>query len=292
MMKVIRLSVVVLVLLLTLTIVVHAQEGQPAETATAGDVAVLLAPLVAAAAAIERIIEMLFDCVESWVNIFGTFLGVTVKYIKWAREEVNRCRTAVVDATPAERSAAERALENAEQRLEDWLKTEPYPSIKRALSVVLGIALGVFVALLGKLQIFKLLGINLVGLDGQLLTTVDIWVTGFIIGTGSAPVHSLIGILQNTKDAIDQARALAQGRSYEAVRKYKADGAAEALNAFIARLETEAAKTPEAMEKGKAAKTPEATDKAAMQKVIKALREAAPPRSTVEMERQARWMLR
>jgi hypothetical protein len=49
------------------------------------------------------------------------------------------------------------------------------------------------------------------------LATMDVAITGVVIGTGSAPVHSLIGILQNTKEAIDQVRALAQGRSIAAI---------------------------------------------------------------------------
>ena len=53
----------------------------------------------------------------------------------------------------------------------------------------------------------------------SLVTTIDIVITGVVIGTGSAPVHSLIGILQNTKGAIDQLRALAQGRPIAAIRE-------------------------------------------------------------------------
>jgi hypothetical protein len=42
-------------------------------------------------------------------------------------------------------------------------------------------------------------------------------VTGLVIGTGSAPVHSLIGLLQNTRDAVDQARALWSGKAIKEV---------------------------------------------------------------------------
>ena len=41
----------------------------------------------------------------------------------------------------------------------------------------------------------------------------DKLVTGLLIGTGSAPMHSLIGLLQNTKDAVDSARALWKGEA-------------------------------------------------------------------------------
>jgi hypothetical protein len=44
---------------------------------------------------------------------------------------------------------------------------------------------------------FALLGI------GTVPAKFDILITGLIIGTGSSPVHSLIGILQQGKDALD-----------------------------------------------------------------------------------------
>jgi hypothetical protein len=224
--KVIRLTIVVLLLLLTLTIVVQAQEGQPAETTTSsGQIAMLLAPLVAAATAIERMIEMGFSWFESLVVSASNFLNVGGEYVKWARDQVNACRTTLLHAPPADVSAAEQALHDAQQRLKEWVTSEPYTSIKRGLAVLFGIILGLIVAWVSKLQMFKLLGVNLVTLNGaannpalaQFLTTVDVLVTGLIIGTGSAPVHSLIGILQKSKDAIDEARALSRARSVEIV---------------------------------------------------------------------------
>lgn len=255
--RVVRLSVVVLLLLLTLTIVVHAQDAQPAEAATGGDVALLLAPLVAAATAIERMIEMGFSWFESLVISAGTFLNVGGSYVKWAREQVNACRQALLNAPAAGISAAEEALHDAEQRLKQWVESEPYLGIKRGLSVLIGIILGIIVASVSRLQMFKLLGVNLITLNNaennlalaQVLTSVDILVTGLIIGTGSAPVHSLIGILQKSKDAIDEARALARARSLATLSGFLESGA-----------------------------------------VTKARGAAAPP-STLEMERRARRML-
>ncbi len=223
--KILRLGVVVLFLLLTLTIVVHAQGEEPTEGATSGEVALLLAPLVAAATAIERVIEMGFSWFESLVISASNFLNVGGTYVEWARKQVNKCRAALLNAPESEISAAEQALHDAEQRLKQWVESEPYVTIKRGLAVLFGIVLGVVVAWLSKLQMFKLLGINLIAMNdagsnaslAQFLTSVDITVTGLIIGTGSAPVHSLIGILQKSKDAIDEARALARARSWEAM---------------------------------------------------------------------------
>lgn len=223
--RVVRLSVVALLLLLTLTIAVHAEDGQAATEASAGDVALKLAPLVAAATAIERMIEMGFSWFESLVISASTFLNVGGSYVKWAREQVKRCRNALLNAAHDDISAAEEALRDAEQRLKQWVESEPYLSIKRGLSVLIGIILGIIVAWVSKLQMFKLLGIDLIALNeaqgnavlGQFLTHVDVVVTGLVVGTGSAPVHSLIGILQKSKEAIDEARALARAKSLQAV---------------------------------------------------------------------------
>ena len=43
-------------------------------------------------------------------------------------------------------------------------------------------------------------------------------ITGLVIGTGSAPVHSLIGLIQNTKDAVDGARAMWDGRAFADIK--------------------------------------------------------------------------
>jgi hypothetical protein len=201
--------------------------------ATTGDegtatvsVALALTPLVAAATAIERVIEMLFNGYESLVLSIGGFAGLGGSYVKWAREQVSRYRNALISASSeSEVSRLEELLLDAQQRLKDSLKAEPYVSLKRAFAVLLGIALGLVAAFTTRLQMFRLLGVDLSAMGAttatttlsSLGTTMDMAITGVVIGTGSAPVHSFIGILQNTKDAIDQVRALAQGRSIAAI---------------------------------------------------------------------------
>ena len=189
-------------------------------------VALALAPLVAAATAIERVIEMVFNWYESLVLSIGGAAGLGGSYVKWAREQVSRYRNALISASSeSEISRLEELLLDAQQRLKDSLKSEPYVSVKRAVAVLLGILLGVVAAFLTRLQMFRLLGIDLSAMNAvsgtpivsSLVSTMDIAITGVVIGTGSAPVHSLLGILANTKDAIDQLRALAQGRSIAAI---------------------------------------------------------------------------
>jgi hypothetical protein len=47
---------------------------------------------------------------------------------------------------------------------------------------------------------FALLGI------GTIPARFDVFITGLVIGSGSYPVHSLVGILQQGKDALDSAK--------------------------------------------------------------------------------------
>lgn len=248
-----RITVLVLLLLLALAVTAHASNGETTnEGPTNGQVALILAPLLAAATVIERVIEMGFSWFESIVISASTFLRLGGSYIQWAREQVEAARKALLSTSPtnpAAITAAEEALHNAEQRLKDWVQGEPYVSVKRGLSVLIGIILGIVVAWISRLQMFKMLGVNLISLSAaeanpalaQFLTSVDIFVTGLVIGTGSAPVHSLIGILQKSKEAIDQARALARARSYQALADFLANYAppSKAPGAAPSALETE-----------------------------------------------------
>jgi len=143
-------------------------------TATGGEVQALLLPLIAAATVVERLIEVIFDWYESAVMQLSKFPGLASEYVAWTQ------------------------------------KNPQYLSIKRAYSMILGFVFGLIIAFsVEGLAVFQLLGMNLSG--G--LTWVDRLVTGLLIGTGSAPMHSLIGLLQNTKDAVDSARALWKGEA-------------------------------------------------------------------------------
>jgi hypothetical protein len=61
--------------------------------------------------------------------------------------------------------------------------------------------IGTFVAVIGQLQLFAMLGV------GGVPARVDVFITGLVIGSGSYPVHSLVGILQQTKDTLAGVRA-------------------------------------------------------------------------------------
>ena len=106
---------------------------------------------------------------------------------------------------------AEEKLAQAKVRLREYLESDSYRSRKCAWSLIFGIVLGWIVAFMSQLRMFGLLGIKLPW------PRIDMLVTGLVIGTGSAPVHSLIGLLQNTKDAMNEARALWRGKAYSEI---------------------------------------------------------------------------
>jgi hypothetical protein len=88
-------------------------------------------------------------------------------------------------------------LKAAEDKLAGATSSDDYRSAKAAATIVLGLMLGVVVAAVGQIQMFALLGI------GAVPAKFDVLITGLVIGSGSYPVHSLVGILQQGKDALD-----------------------------------------------------------------------------------------
>jgi hypothetical protein len=83
-----------------------------------------------------------------------------------------------------------------ERKLSQASSSPDYVSAKAAASVVLGLMLGVIVATVGQIKMFALLGI-------AMPARIDVFATGIVIGSGSYPVHSLVGILQQGRDALD-----------------------------------------------------------------------------------------
>jgi hypothetical protein len=217
------------------------------------DLSIVLAPIIAAAAGVERMLETIFNVVEgSWKTLVA-YLGYGFRWLKSAEVEVSEARewlshtAAIYNSTSAQYNAemtglmklaadpnnqklavtnlspeisqkmgvlaqeaagktelmrqlmltAQERLSAAESKLGGITDSEGYKSSKAAVSIVLGLMLGVIVAAVGQLQMFALLGIKLVP------ERIDVLITGLIIGSGSYPVHSLVGILQQGKNALD-----------------------------------------------------------------------------------------
>ena len=222
--RLLLVTVLVLAFSLVFTGVAFAADGDDVAVST-GEVALVLAPLVAAATAIERFLEMMFDWYESLVLSASDFFGKGKGYVHWAKDQVKELQKTLLQssssADPGALGKAEDALAAAQGRLVGFLKSPFYTSRKRVISLLAGIVLGVIVAFTAKLQMLAMIAGLFGGSGGtgtgSVLTEagqgVDMVLTGLIIGTGSAPVHAFIGLLQNTKDAVDKARALWAGNA-------------------------------------------------------------------------------
>lgn len=213
------------------------------------DMFVVLAPVIAAAAGVERLLESTFNTVESVWRTVVAYLGYGMRWLKSAETEVDEARQwlqsagalyngtlavynekmkqmlaeanvagailALPDQIAAQLEAwkkeadektaaaklllqdAQKRLDEAEKKLASLTDSPDYKSAKAAASVVLGLMIGVVVAGVGQMQMFALLGVD------AMPPNIDVLITGLIIGSGSYPVHSLVGILQQGKNALD-----------------------------------------------------------------------------------------
>ncbi len=207
-------------------------ETEAAKLDPAVSLAFVLAPVLAAAAGVERTLETTFNMIEnSWKSLIA-YLGKGMRWLNAAELEVSDARQLLADVSErynrelrsmkisdnmsasdlstemqkriseakAMLALAQDRLNDAETNLANVTSSDSYRSAKAAASIALGLILGVIVAALGKLQMFAMLGVD--GVPAR----VDVFITGLVIGTGSNPVHSLIGILQQTKDTVDGAK--------------------------------------------------------------------------------------
>jgi hypothetical protein len=200
--------------------------------APAANLTLILAPVLAAAAGVERTLETTFNIMEnSWKKLVA-YLGKGLRWLNSAELEVESARQWLADVstrynqelrsleikdgmTASDLSSemqdkisaaksmldlAQTRLDDAENNLANVTSSDGYRSAKAAASIVLGLIIGVVVSTLGQLQMFAMLGI------GSVPARVDVFITGLVIGTGSYPVHSLVGILQQTKETLDGAK--------------------------------------------------------------------------------------
>lgn len=204
------------------------------------DLLVVLAPVVATATGVERLLESVFNTLENVWRTGVAYLGYGMRWLKRAETEVADARawlqnigmvytnletkyademnelmqqvnmdqiatqlenlrrranqeTAKVQEMLAE---AEKRATETEKKLAQASSSPDYRSAKAAASVVLGLMLGVIVATVGQIKMFALLGI-------AMPARIDVFATGIVIGSGSYPVHSLVGMLQQGRDALD-----------------------------------------------------------------------------------------
>ena len=224
-------------------------EAAPNILPMGADLAVVLAPVLAAAAGVERMLETIFNTIEGVWRKAVAYLGYGMRWLKAAETEVDDARQWLQNAStlyngimasyneqvkevlkglnasagvvqlPEQIAAevnrlkneadhkaaatkmmledAQKQLDTAEKQLGSLTDSAEYKSAKSAASIILGLMLGVVVAALGQIQMFAMLGIAAVP------ASADVLITGLVIGSGTYPVHSLVGILQQSKDTLD-----------------------------------------------------------------------------------------
>ena len=168
-----------------------------------------LAPILAIALAIERIIETGFDMFEratdqvaalGQIGIDG-YRNIIAEQIRYqeAFNSVTRSMELETDTSKiAEMEARRDAILVKMRRTREWIDDIPsdprYVSFKRMFSIWLGLMLGLIIAILSvDSGVFGYLNIRVPRI-------MDMIVTGFVIGAGSGPMHQLIGVLQGLKD--------------------------------------------------------------------------------------------
>ncbi len=206
-------------------------EADATRLEASANLTVVLAPILAAAAAVERTLETIFNVLEGSWRTMVAYLGRGMRWLKSAETEVKQARQFLADVAdkfnaemqnleigqasiPALTAAvqakmddvtrmmvlAQHRLEGAEDNLSEITSSENYINAKTAVSVVLGLMLGVIISALAQLQMFAMLGVDIVP------ARFDVLITGLVIGSGSYPVHSLVGILQQGKDTLDSVK--------------------------------------------------------------------------------------
>lgn len=200
------------------------------------DLAAVLAPVIVAALGVERIIEMMWNLIESYIRSLVAVLAGRSEWLRWANDELRAARERlealaqegdptrrVSDLLPTSQDALSQLIERAandvaiaEARLSTLTSTQQYKDAKRVISIITSLVLGIVVATVVGLQMFALLGIDVA-------LRVDILITGIAIGTGSTPVHSFIGILQQGKDTLEGVQRTLRLRNIEKAQTMATD---------------------------------------------------------------------
>jgi len=184
---------------------------------TVMDYTVLLGPLVAVSVAIERLLETIFDTYEQSVRATADILAADVNTLDWVGREYKDAYEAAGNAaagvgvvsTPESLDGlnkAEQRLAKAEDRLRSWTDSPEYTAWKRALSIWVGLLVGLVLSVMGDLGMLHLISIPVPRI-------LDMLITGLVIGAGPGPMHSIIGALQNGKDAVGNLSDLAKSKA-------------------------------------------------------------------------------
>ncbi|MDH7488782.1 MAG: hypothetical protein QHH80_04675 [Anaerolineae bacterium] len=185
----------------------------------AGDIAVVLGPLLAVSVAVERLLETAFDAFEQSARAVADVLAAPKEALDWIGREYQAAYEAAAaaastvgqdasDEALAKLAAAEARLAQAEARVRAWTSAPEYVAWKRALCIWAGLVVGLGVAIFGDLGMLRIIGAPAPRL-------LDMVVTGLVIGAGPGPMHALIGIIQSGKDAANNLADLARSKAAE-----------------------------------------------------------------------------
>ena len=194
-------------------------EVLPDKLTDVGDFAAVLAPLVAIAVAIERFLEHGFDYLEKNLISVADFLKAPVDFLKVLQDEYKEAYNAVKEASREVKEegtqGARQTLEEARQKLveveetiRNSVKTPEYTAWKRFLATFIAFLLGLLLAVFGDLGMLRTIGVP----SPRIF---DMFVTGMVIGAGPGPMHSIIGILQNGKEALGQVANMGKVNQFE-----------------------------------------------------------------------------
>ena len=196
---------------------------------TPQDLAAVLAPFLVLATGIERFWEAVFSWYESFALATGRVLGTVSGVTTWAKTEVDNAEKAVNAAvnalghkTPADvgYSAGLKVLQEAETRLLDaqsriteGLKSPEYVSLKRGITLLGSLAIGLAISIGSRLTLLATAGLQAVPVE------LDTIITGLLIGAGPGPLHSFITALQELRNALAGVADLARGTALKKVRE-------------------------------------------------------------------------
>jgi hypothetical protein len=206
----------VIVIFLALA-VVFAQVGnfgwffdtKPVDSGPINDVALALAPILALTLAIERLVETLFTYFEGNIGSVAKFSNLGTKYHKTMDTELRKATTEyksllekLATVTEVNRQQfmteldkVEEWVESINSRIGTILKDPRYVAFKQRMSIWLGFALGFIVAIMTDQGIFEYLQIGVPRI-------VDMVITGAVMGAGTGPMHSLVGVLDGLKTTL------------------------------------------------------------------------------------------
>jgi hypothetical protein len=216
------LLTIILVFIMGLVVVWAAiQSYSPGVAIEAKDIAIILAPLLAAATAIERFLETIFDLIETQlVRQIVVLMAQTENLIDKVEEGVKEARSKLAALNLASLSdtkvetqlkGIEDQVKRAESLLGDITTQSPtYKQAKRLATIYLSILCGLGIASFGNLQMLHMLGI--IKSTPIWLANFDVVLTGVVLATGSGPIHSLINILQQGKEALESASNFLEAR--------------------------------------------------------------------------------